>query len=687
MRRLRGERGGILVLSAVTIPVFLLLAALVVDAGNWFTHKRQLQTRADAGALAAGVEYISQLQNCLTAPGTTGTAISDVAKRYAGTEEAIAGTKYNQNITKQSELTVKVNSLGAGDADWSDGGSPCTPHTTGDSISPNPNSLWTDVKVRETDLGTLFSTFGINLPQVTAQARVEVKQLIGVKHGGLPFVAETGDYVDCAWAEFVQADNPNIRVPLIGTSNPVLLTKDPSTPRRWTADVGGIDIGASTKDVGVVYWMGTKTGGACDFNTQQKGFLPSDGNGNPVPIDRISIYEDDSPKKDEAPMLKHFTLTPGTCGPDRVGFIYSPVACNVTFTAEVASGPNPLPGKVIVESSNPAVPPVTVAGSGPYYTGQLTLDPNAVTGASVTGDYTQVGQHRLKVRWEQTSGKVGAKTCTPAAPCTGTFLSNESPSGSNVQHSTYLADPLNSNPLFSAELMSGGAPMQNSWAASGPDTGPFKVVVTNLGVDQDHVVTIRDSVQSSGNRTATVDCGQGNGTSGLQDAILNGCPVPVTVNQRNDSCSPAPPLPSGAWDCVSTVPGNKTATNKGFDARFTCSMPNNWVAGASPGNLSDDDPRYAYIFLTSFGMTANVNPNNWLPIKAFLRVYVTGWDGKSGPASCADNDYPPRGYDGKGAQLWGHLVDVITLSDDVIPGDPECDLTTAITTCKPVLVR
>ena len=40
------------------IPVFLLLAALVVDAGNWYAHKRSLQNRADAGALAAGLEYI-----------------------------------------------------------------------------------------------------------------------------------------------------------------------------------------------------------------------------------------------------------------------------------------------------------------------------------------------------------------------------------------------------------------------------------------------------------------------------------------------------------------------------------------------------------------------------------------------------------------------------------------------------
>ena len=52
MSRLRREeRGGILVLSAILIPVFIVLTAMVVDVGQWYTHKRQLQNRADAAAL------------------------------------------------------------------------------------------------------------------------------------------------------------------------------------------------------------------------------------------------------------------------------------------------------------------------------------------------------------------------------------------------------------------------------------------------------------------------------------------------------------------------------------------------------------------------------------------------------------------------------------------------------------
>ena len=67
MSRLREERGTVLALAAVMIPVFLLLAALVIDVGNWYTHKRQLQNRADAAAFAAGVEYAKNWQQCVYA--------------------------------------------------------------------------------------------------------------------------------------------------------------------------------------------------------------------------------------------------------------------------------------------------------------------------------------------------------------------------------------------------------------------------------------------------------------------------------------------------------------------------------------------------------------------------------------------------------------------------------------------
>ena len=79
--------------------------------------------------------------------------------------------------------------------------------------------------------------------------------------------------------------------------------------------------------------------------------------------------------------------------------------------------------------------------------------------------------------------------------------------------------------------------------------------------------------------------------------------------------------------------------------------------------------------------------NDWLPIEGLLRIYVTGWDGKNGIANCSENDDPPRGYDGKGAQIWGHFVSPITLDPSVIVGDTKCNTSLENIQCSPGLVR
>ena len=685
MIELRNERGGILALSAMIVPAFLLLVALVLDAGTWYTHKQTLQNRADAGALAAGVEYLPQLSDCAANASPTGPAaeaIADRARQYAG-DTGTPGA-FNKTVNKQSEVTVTVSN-------------PCEVHASGDPISPS-GGIWTDVVVRETNLGTLAGMFGLNLASITARARVEVQQLVGVtsRSASLPFVYESGDQVDCVWAQFVDATtgDPN-DVTLVDASSPVVeLMKDPNVRGRWSASVGGIDF-TSADDIAVDYWMGTRTTSGCDFETPLKAHVPE------APIDYINVYDDDTPGNGTAPLLHRFALTPGSCGGP--GFVYTasldPLAtCTISFTADVDSGGNPAPDSITVASSNPEVTPVTVAGAGgtgvQSYSGQLTFRPNAVDAASAFAQsYTQVGLHKLKVSWEQQTGTVGGVDCS-LLPCTGTFEAG-APSGGGGgseqwQHATYVTDPLRSSPLMRAELTNGsGTPIPNSYPADGPNLGAFTIELNNVGVDQQHIFALRDSVQDARNRSHAIDCGQGNAdATGLAAAIVLGCKDATGVNGRNDDC--ATPS-SGYRDCVLTVPADPDAVPAAFAARFTCSLPNNWTPGASPGNLTDSDPRYAYVFLTSWGRLIGAAPAGAeIPIRAFARFYVTGWSTPGGGwETCSgDNDPRPLPDDGGGgAALWGHFVDVVTLSDDVIVGDAKCDLTASIVTCKPALVR
>ena len=57
----RDERGQVVVLFALLIPMLLALGAVVLDVGNWYVHKRHLQTLVDAGALAGAPKFVGLL--------------------------------------------------------------------------------------------------------------------------------------------------------------------------------------------------------------------------------------------------------------------------------------------------------------------------------------------------------------------------------------------------------------------------------------------------------------------------------------------------------------------------------------------------------------------------------------------------------------------------------------------------
>ena len=205
-RARRDERGQVIVLAAVMIPVFLLMAALVMDVGNWYTHKRQLQNRADAGAFAAGTAYAKNWKACVqtgdpTLKAVTAQEIADAAREYAGDPEAsdyaggaLPASLYNTEIANQNKVNVNINSTtydntdGGGSAtDYSDDydgnvatklGNPCFLHPADDISAAGYR---TDVKVKEGLLpslaGLMPSFFGKvdPLSENGARARIEIR--------------------------------------------------------------------------------------------------------------------------------------------------------------------------------------------------------------------------------------------------------------------------------------------------------------------------------------------------------------------------------------------------------------------------------------------------------------------------------------------------------------------------------
>ena len=182
------QRGGVLVVSALMIPVFLLLTALVVDVGNWFTHDRQLQNRADAAAFAAGVEYANNWKACVQTGTSSRTEHgwrdcrcgAPVCGRSRGVRllGATLPSLRNTEIANQSNLDVVINSSDPNytdDTDNTDGGvgvvaDPCYSHTPGDDISPG-GGQWMDVRVKERNLPSIFGGIGLPLPRRRPGAR------------------------------------------------------------------------------------------------------------------------------------------------------------------------------------------------------------------------------------------------------------------------------------------------------------------------------------------------------------------------------------------------------------------------------------------------------------------------------------------------------------------------------------
>src|SRR5262249_25596819 len=62
------------------LPMLLALVAVVLDLGNWYVHKRHLQTQVDAAAIAGG----SQLLGCKQDANNANANVTAQALRYAG---------------------------------------------------------------------------------------------------------------------------------------------------------------------------------------------------------------------------------------------------------------------------------------------------------------------------------------------------------------------------------------------------------------------------------------------------------------------------------------------------------------------------------------------------------------------------------------------------------------------------
>ena len=618
------EDGGILVFVALLLPVVLMFLSFTVDIGNWWVHKRHLQTQVDAAALAGG----ALLGECFSDPVGANTAIQNEATRFGGG----AGSSYNGQVggTNKGSITVlyqsKSYAAGSAPADDTDTAAPC-----------DTTNLSFDVKATEAGLPLLFQIPGLSeVTAINAHARVELKKVVVFK-GSLPLavpevrpkrvtatvVNESGGVVS-----FFELTGPTASGPLN------FWTGSGSVPVPAGANLG-IRIGVG--QVAGVCGAANGTGGAgyvCyDYSAFTKGV--------------VSIAGYSSAGTPADPQKSSFEVWPVTLCSGSPFFSETALAAGSTScAASVQAKLHFLSG-----AGDPKTFTATVTGASGF---KVTRPFTYSGGVWSTGPDFPIpvdgGRHDVELEWQYQGG--GSKKFS-TGPIQQIYSASDD------------AGPIKSVSL-SGDVGSGGAPYS---LAAGAHT-----MTVNVGLEGNLQLTPAGEMVmlrlTGGSRSSAVAC-DGPGADEFRDSIINGCQTPYQVNDAGICPDPVPP--AGPADCVDTKTGATAGpTLQGLDDRFVSCPSYNWPT------YDPDDPRVVPLMITDTSALGGSGMTE-LPVTNFAAFYVAGWTG----SKCGVNPPPP--FDVKKGASWGHFVKYAK-PDPNAETAGACERT-SVTPCVPVMTR
>jgi len=619
------ERGAIMVIFAVALPVILLFASLVVDAANWWEHKRHLQMQADAAALA-GASRVSI--PCDSA------AVQEEILKYAG----IGGSEYNAQVgsTPPERLHMAVNSR-----TWPLQDSPVDETVI---VGDPCDTAMVDVKLTETDVPWLFGmaeAMGIGGPEfVNARARasiVRVESLGGAIPIGVPDVNPKRGKV-----QFIDEDTGALlgeqALTRVGTFNGYAKWEVPSTSPI------SVTVGSGTRNIGtrVIF-----SGGATLECGQVLVDCYDSGSANGL----LHLRGVPSASGDGNPALGMVGLRRTNCVDSY--FNYSTTTCSTGLSAEVDFGSSSpvadLGAKVIAVAKGKSY-------NATYANGRWDLPSNQLI--SVAGG---AGPVPIELRWEQTKGTRNGQTCATGGsnPCKGTF--------GPVQRAFAGSDG-RSGPIRIAKVYESGLPLTDYSLSEG--THSLTVEIGLLGTLEDaraidsQLVALR--VAGEGSNGQQLDCDTN--LPRLRDELAQGCGETYTVN-RGTSCPTQGnelwswPQP---WPCVRTqtsagqIGGHVAAGMNervlGDDKPATCTNKNRWALDFPSFEASD--PRIVQVFLTPFGAFSGQGDTS-VPVTNFATFYVTGWIGNGGFNNPCTTDGDEVVGEGEPGFIYGRFIKYI----------------------------
>jgi Putative Flp pilus-assembly TadE/G-like len=168
----RGERGQVVLVFALLLPMILAIGAIVFATGNWYTHAKHLQTKVDAAAFAGGAVW------GFPCGADIDNEIEAQARLYVGSHTAADLTSYTSAYNPQvggiggDRIYVALNQ-----AQWWGGGFAAS------DFSDPPESVCAsktlDVKATERDVSPLWKLIPL-FPDIKRKARVQIEEIAGL---------------------------------------------------------------------------------------------------------------------------------------------------------------------------------------------------------------------------------------------------------------------------------------------------------------------------------------------------------------------------------------------------------------------------------------------------------------------------------------------------------------------------
>jgi hypothetical protein len=664
----RREGGQVVVFFALLLPVILTIGSVVVSVGDWYVHKKHLQTLADAGAFASGQEFTGCFQDPSGVNGANN-RIRDAALKYAGDPNRDATTE-NRQLEDPQDAHVVLNSTDY----WT-----ANPYPADNTLGAPCAVKFLDVKATEDHIPLLFKWLPSS-PSPKSNARIEVHKALGVT--GLLPVAVPEVFPDRVAALFVDENSGNI----VGGSN--LNAAAPpglSAFNVYQGDVGGVNLGVSGRyDVVIVSSRDSS------FVAPTSGTLASVCNSNPVQINcygkpwttlgnRVYVmwaYSGAAGGGVNPPALRQVELSGGDPSDLSAPYFNLNAGSSIAVSAHIDfgnGGGDPTPYPICANAW---------VNGNPMTWGTYPGDPYG----RWTGTFTPAsgsGRNDVTITWEtdKGGGNCGGQKWSGSFGATNAAYASNTNSGP-VQYLTVTDN---------ATGLAAGSINKTSSASLHVTVGLLPPL--NEANALDAPILLRFG-SPSGSQNQALDCDK-NVT--FRDELINNCQNPYIENQRNGSCTgygsgnlPQPPVgPLPGDDCIITETGDKSGQiRQAMDERWgknggpTCQTLNHWPntqAELDTNGMPDPltDKRFVTIFITdesAFGASGN----DIFPVRRFAGFYLTAADGLNCPGDVPANP---------GAKnMWGHWVSYVIPETGGIPDTTLCPFTNG-GVCIPMLVQ